>query len=317
MFKNYFTIAWRSLLRNKGYSLINIGGLAAGMVVAILIGLWIADELTFNRSFKNYDRLGMIYHSLTFDGRIETIEGVPYALGAELKNKYLEFEDVVVTTSQEDHILSFNDNKVSKPGYFVEPQFAEMFSLKMLQGSRSGLKDIHSIMLSKTLADALLGQEAVGKMIKFDNRDQLMVTGVFEDFPLNSHFSEVKMFMPLDYYSTLDKKIQETKTDWGAFYFTGFVLLDKNTSFEKAESKMKKICFENSTDLMKEMKPEGVLLPMKNWHLRDEFKDGKNVGGKIKFVWMFGVIGIFVLILACINFMNLSTARSQKRSKEI
>jgi len=87
MFKNYFTIAWRSLLRNKGYSLINIGGLAAGMVVAILIGLWIADELTFNRSFKNYDRLGMIYHSLTFDGRIETIEGVPYALGAVLKNK--------------------------------------------------------------------------------------------------------------------------------------------------------------------------------------------------------------------------------------
>lgn len=317
MLKNYITIAWRNLLRNKGYSLINIGGLAAGMVVAILIGLWIVDELNFNKSFKNYDRLGMIYHSLTFDGKIVTIEGLPYPLAGELKNKYPEFEDVVVTTPQEDHILSFNETKVSKAGYFVEPQFIEMFSLKMLQGSRNGLKDIHSIMLSKTLAEALVGPNAIGKMIKFDNRDLLMVTGVFEDFPLNSQFSEVKMFMPLDYYFTFDKNIQEHKTEWGSFHFAGFVLLDKKASFEKAESKMKNLCFQNSNDRVQSMKPEGVLLPMKNWHLHDEFQEGKNVGGKIKYVWMFGTIGIFVLLLACINFMNLSTARSQKRSREI
>ncbi len=179
MLKNYMTIAWRSLLRNKGYSLINIGGLAVGMVAATLIGLWVVDELNFNRSFQNYDRLGMIYHSLAFDGKIVTIEGLPYPLGGELKNKYPDFEDVAITTPQEDHILSFNETKVSKAGYFVEPQFSEMFSLKMLQGSRNGLKDIHSIMISKTLADAIVGPNAIGKMIKFDNRYLLMVTGVF------------------------------------------------------------------------------------------------------------------------------------------
>src|SRR5260221_4792428 len=133
MLKNYMTIAWRNLLRNKGYSLINIGGLAAGMVVAILIGLWIVDELSFNKSFKNYDRLGMIYHSLTFDGKIVTFDGAPYALGGELRDKYPDFEDVAVTTPQEDNILSFNETKGSKAGSFVSPQFIEMLSLTMLQ----------------------------------------------------------------------------------------------------------------------------------------------------------------------------------------
>ncbi|HRG78102.1 MAG TPA: ABC transporter permease, partial [Cyclobacteriaceae bacterium] len=317
MYKSYFKIGWRSLLRNRGYSLINISGLAIGMAVAMLIGLWIFDELSFNKSFKNYERIANVYHSLTFGADNFTDSGVPPLFAPELKNNFAEFENVALTSYQADHILSYEEAKFSKPGLFVEAPFIEMFSLRMVHGTPDALKNMHSILLSQALADIMLGDNPIGKMVKFDNRDNLIVTGVYEDFPSNSEFSEVQMLVPMDYYFTTSEVARKQMNSWEDISFQCFVLLNDKTSLPKAESKIKNLLFQKGSDDMKSIKPEGILFPMEKWHLYAEFKDGKNIGGKIQFVWMFGMVGAFVLLLACINFMNLSTARSEKRSKEV
>jgi putative ABC transport system permease protein len=316
MIKNYFKIGWRNLLRNKGYSFINISGLAMGMAVAMLIGLWVFDELSFNRSFEKYDRIGKTYHHLTFGENILTIDDMPYPVGNELKNNYADFEEVTMT-KEEDHIIGYEEKKFSKTGLFVEPQFAALFSLHLLQGSAGSLKDIHSLLISKSLAHDIGADNTIGRMIKFDNLDNLMVAGVFEDFPSNSQFAEITMLLPMSYYFTISESTRKKMNNWEDYDFQCYVLLNNKTSFGQVEPKIRNVLYQKVSGDGKAIKPEGILFPMEKWHLYSEFKDGKNIGGKIQFVWMFGMIALFVLLLACINFMNLSTARSEKRSKEV
>ena len=288
-----------------------------GMAVSMLIGLWVFDELSFNKSFKNYNRIYNVYHSLTFGSDTFTDSGVPTPFGNELRNNFAEFENVALASYQANHILGYEETKFSKPGLFVEPQFVELFSLRLLHGTTDALKNMHSILLSKTLASVMVGDSPIGKMVKFDNRDNLIVTGVFEDFPSNSEFSEVQMLVPMEYYFTTSETARKQMNSWEDISFQCFVLLNDKTSLLQTESKIKNLLFQKGSDDMKSIKPEGLLFPMEKWHLYAEFKDGKNIGGKIQFVWMFGLVGAFVLLLACINFMNLSTAQSEKRSKEV
>ncbi|AYB33894.1 ABC transporter permease [Chryseolinea soli] len=316
MLKNYFTIGWRSIIRTKGYSFINICGLAIGMAVALLIGLWVFDELNYDRSFKNYDRLGQVYHHMTFGEETLTLNDVPAPIGEALKSNFAEFEEVAMASWPREHIVAYNETKLSKSGLFVEPQFVSMFSIQIAQGT-SALNDVHSVMVSKTLAGSLFGDSPVGKMIKFDNRDLLTVTGVFEDFPANSSFADIKMLLPMAYYFSASEANRKTQNSWESYTFQCFVLLKNEGLFDQVEPKIKHVLYDKASNDGKAVKPEGIIFLMKKWHLYSEFKDGINKGGQIKFVWMFGIIGVFVLLLACINFTNLSTARSEKRSKEV
>src|SRR6185436_2544454 len=198
MIKNYLKIAWRNLIKSKGYSAINIGGLAVGMAVAMLIGLWVYDELSFNKYHTNYDRIAQVMQHGNFNGKVETQTANPALMGPELRAKHgSDFKYVVQTSWTSSHLLTVGNKNVSKIGNFFEPDAPEMLSLKMLQGTRAGLKDPYSILLSASAAEALFGKDdPMNKTIKLDRNSDVKVTGVYEDLPANTSFADIKIMMP-------------------------------------------------------------------------------------------------------------------------
>jgi len=319
MFQNYFKTAWRNLVKSKGYSVINIGGLAVGMAVAILIGLWIYDELEFDKYHANYNRIAQVMQHQTYNGEVETQTANPYLMADEIRRQYKsDFKYVLQSSWNFSHSIAYGDKLLLKPGSFFEPQVPDMLSLKMLKGSRGGLKEMNSILLSRSVAEAVFGKEdPMDKMLRIDNRMNVKVTGVYEDLPDNTSFKELQFIMPWDLYLSDNQWIKTMDEPWGSNFTQTFVQIADNANMEKVSTKIRDVKLNKVQKDERRYKPVVFLHPMGKWHLRSDFKNGINTGGRIDNVWLFGIIGVFVLLLACINFMNLSTARSEKRAKEV
>jgi putative ABC transport system permease protein len=311
MFRNYFKIAWRNLLRNKVYSSLNIVGLGTGIAVALLIGLWIWDEVSFDSYFQNRDRLARVMLNQSSKGETYTGGTIAMPLGDALRTNYTnEFSAVSLTSWNNDHVLTVGDKKLSGPGMWVQRDFPEMFTLEMLAGNRDALKDPSTVMLSASLAKALFGDtDPLNKTIMIDNKLDMNVGGVYEDLPHNTTFYNTALLLPWDNQANW----MNTQTDWMNHCGQLYVQLQDHVDLEMASEKIKSL----PTPYVKEWKEEVMLYPISKLHLHNEFKNAKAVGGRIEFVLLFGTIGLFVLLLACINFMNLSTARSEKRAKEV
>ena len=198
MYKSYLKIGWRNLFKNKGYSAINIIGLALGMMVAILIGLWTHDELSFDAYYQNHARLAQVMVNQTNEGVTYTGESMAPPVGVALQIKYAtDFKGVSLVSFNSDHIVALGDRNLSTNGVWVQPDFPEMFTLYMLSGSRLALKDPSTVLISESLAKAIFGNEdALRKIIRVDSKMDMTVGGVYKDMPANTTFSKTNLLLP-------------------------------------------------------------------------------------------------------------------------
>ncbi len=305
-------------MKNKGYSAINIGGLALGMAVTLVIGLWMEDELTYNDYFGHRDRIALMYQSQTFNGETGTGPAIPRPLEMALREGYADnFKYMAMSSWNNAQYLNYEEKSLSRTGNFMQRQAPEILDLHIIKGERDGLREMNSIMLSESTAHALFGEEeAIGRVIEVNSEHDMMVSAVYEDIPANNSFHDLQFILPWDHYVANSEWIRDAEDQWSNNSFQLFVQIADNTTMEQVTQAIKDVKKDLNEDTV-EFNPQLFLFPMKDWYLRGNFENGVQVGGRIKYVWLFGIIGVFVLLLACINFMNLSTARSEKRAKEV
>jgi putative ABC transport system permease protein len=316
MFRNYFKIALRNLLKNRGYSFINIGGLAVGLASAMMIFLWIADEYSFDKFQTNYDNIYQLYQSQEWNmGHIGTGSSMPYPMKETLPTKASQVKYICLTNWGEGNMLQVGEKRMNKFGRSVSEDFLKMFTFPLIKGDQNhALDDPTSIVITESTAKAFFGDaEPMGQFIRIDNQHELKVTGVVRDVPKQSAF-RFDYLLPFSYFEATWPWVQNAKNRWDNNSFQMYVQLHDGATEAETNAAIHNIIKENNP---KAPTAKLFLHPMSKWRLHANFEEGKNTGGLIDYVRLFTAIAVFVLVIACINFMNLATARSESRAKEV
>lgn len=315
MIRNYFKIALRSLFKSKTFSAINVLGLALGMACGLMIMLWIRDERGVDAFHANKDQLYRIYMREYFSGKVQGVIWTPGPLAEELKKSVPEIEMTTPFSWTNSQTFSVGTKIHKQETNWASGDFFKMFSYKLLQGTPEGaLRDRGNIAISRGMAEAFFGspEAAIGKAIRYDNRKEKTVSAVFENIGANST-------LKFDCLMTWDAYVDDNgwAKDWGNTDPLTFFKLRKDADPAKVEAKMLHLLDRTKRDAGKPYKTQLAMQPFHEYYLNSNIKDAKMDGGRIEYVRLFSFVALFILLIACINFMNLATARSSRRAKEV
>jgi putative ABC transport system permease protein len=313
MLKNYFKIAWRNLFRNKSFSITNVLGLTIGITCTVLILLWVQDEVGYDRFQNNYSTIYKVMATRNFNNQVFTDENMVLPLARSIETNVAQVKQAVVTTHRYPTVFRYGQTKLKKQGYTVSEHFFNIFSWKFIKGNpATALSDPSSVVLSKSATIAFFGNEdPINKVLRVDNSRDAKVTAVVDDPPGNSSFQFDYIF-PFNYS---DDNIKASMNEWTNSSWTVFLRTAAGVSVETLNKNINELKYNHDPNDKKVS--SYFAFPMSKWRLYSDFKEGKNVGGMIEYVRLFTEVALIILLIACINFMNLSTARSEKRAKEV
>jgi putative ABC transport system permease protein len=311
MLKNFFKVAFRNLLKNKGFTFINITGLAIGMGSAMLLLLYIYDEVSFDRFHEKKDRIYEAWNHAEFSGEMHSWNTTPKILARTMEHDFPEVEVAVRVNWPSNYLFTVGEKRIMVQGNMVDSAFLDMFSFPLLKGNpHTALADIHSLVITEKLSRKLFGgDDPMGKLVKIDNKETFRVTALVRDPPGNTRF-QFEYLIPWSYL----RHINQDDSSWGNNSTRTYVLLKPNASLASVQQKLKTLKGRYEKE---ETKWEMFLYPVDRWRLYSRFTGGAEDGGRIEFVKLSAIIASFILLIACINFMNLNTARSEKRAKEV
>src|SRR5258708_3884063 len=318
MFKNYFITSWRNLIRDKSYSSFNILGLAVGMGVALLIGLWVQYQFSYDRWLPQSGQAYRVVVGTTANGETGSGFAVPLPLAATVKKEIPEIRYVAQADWMGSHSLIAGDKKLYSGGAFAGEDFLQIFQYRLLRGNATEvLKEPASIVLTEAAAIALFGSaDPINKIVRIDNQHDVKVTGVLADLPGNSSF-QFNYIIPFSFYVQTQDWIKQNMNTWNLDPIQMFVALQPGATMAQVDARLSELIKKYDPRDYKNLHFELFLHPFRNWHLYSNFENGRQAGGFIDYVRMFSLIGLVVLIIACINFVNLSTARSERRAREV
>ena len=314
MLENYLKIAFRNLLKNPAYSFINIAGLSIGLACSMLILLWVSHELSYNTFHTNADQVHQLYVNAEYDGKIGSFMSVPLPAKEALKEEDSRIKNTAIAGWGTIHLLSVGEKRVNNTGQIVSEEFLDIFHFPMLMGSpETALDEPNGTVLTESTAKALFGNaDPMGQVILIDNKYEVKVTGILKDIPSNSSL-QFNFLLPFKLFQS-EGWVQESLGDWIDNSWQIFVELQPGVAKDEVESQIKGLLVKNGVvDIPREF----FLHPMLRWRLHSTFENGKEAGGFIDYVRAFSLIAVFILVIACINFMNLATARSEGRAREV
>lgn len=312
MLSNHLLVAFRNLKKNKLYSFLNIMGLSVGLAGGVLVLLWASHEWSFNHFHKNLSSIHIIMQNQTQGGVTYTFQSMPGPLAASLRTEFSEVEWASRSSWNTKYLLSAGEKKTYERGFYAEPDFFNIFDFQLVSGDPiAALRESGSLVISQRTAQKFFGNEdPIGKTIRVENERDMKVAAVIADIPANSTL-RFDIVMP---FSIIEKQnLSHVNSSWGSNAWQVWVSLHPKTDLAALNAKLENYIQGKDPDAA----AHALAYPLSDYHLRGKFKDGKPDGGRIQIIMLLGIVGLFVLLIACVNFMNLATARSASRAREV